>query len=189
MVDSEPDLTATVAYEYVWKIDDTSRQTLTHTTTYVGSPGTYTAYALVVNMALPSPSQIETVGILYTIVPGVASVQHVSATVATHRPTTTVLQTSQALVTSTTTSAWSSALPEMHCHNILSDRLFSFYEPYLTIQIILVCLFCGGYLWFRRLRHPRNQDDELEQGRGTFSIPEKLASDKSAEYAQYKPQG
>ncbi|KAI4718590.1 hypothetical protein E4T48_05262 [Aureobasidium sp. EXF-10727] len=99
---SQPYLTAPVVYEFVWNIDDASKETSTYTTTYFNAPGPHTAYALVVNTALPSPSQIETIGIPYMIAPGGVSTQHVSATVATHRPTTPILQVDHALTTPAT---------------------------------------------------------------------------------------
>jgi hypothetical protein len=186
-VNSQPYLTATVVYEYVWKVDDRSKQTSTYTTTYIDSPGDHTAYALVVNTALPSSLQIETVGIPYTIVPGEITTQHASATVATHRPTTPLLQANRALVTSATSlSVLASASSKAPCHGNLSGPMLSLYLTYL--QVILACLVLGGYCRFRYLRHLRSQDDGLEKGQGAVLSLGKPASDKSTGLAEHKSQ-
>ncbi|CAD0111161.1 unnamed protein product [Aureobasidium uvarum] len=176
---SLPYLIAPVVYEFVWNLDDTSKETSTYTTTYFNAPGPHTAYALVVNTALPSPSQIETIGIPYTIAPGGVSTQHVSATVATHRPTTPVLQVNHALVTpATDSSVQTSTLPKVPCHKFVPGSVLSLHESYSTyLQIILVCLVCGGYLWVRYLRHLRRKRETFEEGRGIF-----LSQKKSAIY-------
>ncbi|KAG9592653.1 hypothetical protein KCU77_g6886, partial [Aureobasidium melanogenum] len=162
---SAPYIIAPVVYEFVWTVDSTPKQTSTYTTTYFGPPGSHTAYAQIVNTALPSPSQIETIGIPYTILPGEVSTQHASATVATHMPTRPIVQTDHALVTpATDQSDQTSASREMPCHQVLSGRMLSLRESYLIcLQVVLVCLFCGGYLWSRCLRR-RSQSHRREGG-------------------------
>lgn len=188
MVKSQPYLTATVVYEYVWKVNDDSKQTSVYTTTYIDSPGDHTAYALVVDTALPSSLQIETVGIPYTIVPGQSTTQYVSATVATRRPTTPVSQTNRALVTSGTSSTdLMSAPPKAPCHGVVSGPIISLCLTYL--QIILVCLVLGGYLWFRCLRHLCSQDDGLEKGQGAVLDLDKSTSDTPVRLAEHKSRG
>lgn len=184
MVKSQPYLTATVVYEYVWKVDDDSKQTSTYTTTYIDSPGDHTAYALVVNTALPSPLQIETVGIPYTIIPEDTTTQYASATVATHRPTTPVLPTNRVVTSGTSPSGLTYASPKAPCHGIVSDLMLSLYLT--CLQIILVCLVLGGYFWFRSLRHLRSQDDRLEKGRGPVLVLHNSARDTSIGLAEPK---
>jgi hypothetical protein len=177
MISSQRYLTAVVEYEYAWIFDEASQEISTYTTAYIDSPGYHTAYAVVVNTAMPSPSQIETVGIPYKIGPGQTSTQYALATVATHMPTTPVLQPNHALVISTTDSYVQTAeLPKAPCHEHISGRTLSLHASYLTyFQILLLCLFFGAYLWFRCLRHQRSLDDGLEKGRGTMSSLEKSA--------------
>lgn len=174
---SQPYLIAPVVYEYVWKVDDTSRQTSTYTTTFFGPPGPHTAYALVVNTILPSPSQLETIGIPYTILPGGVSTQHASATVATQGPTPPISQNNDALVTpAMALSVRTSAPPKVSCHEHSPIRVPTLYGSYLTyLQIVLVCLFCGGYLWSRCLR--RRSRSHRRQGRSAL-----LSRKKSAIY-------
>ncbi|KEQ72977.1 hypothetical protein M436DRAFT_64141 [Aureobasidium namibiae CBS 147.97] len=150
MAFSQSYVLALVAYEYVWTVDDISKQTSTYTTTYSTWPGSHTAYVLVVNTAIPSPSQIETVGIPYTAVPGETSTQYVLATVATHSPMTLVSKTIPALMTPTTGSSVRTS-PEAPSQE---EGATSSHKPYFRhVQIVLICLFCGGYLWSRCLRH------------------------------------
>ncbi|KAH0278016.1 hypothetical protein KCU91_g2799, partial [Aureobasidium melanogenum] len=168
---SQPYMIAPVVYEFVWAVDNTPKQTSTYTTTYFGPPGSHTAYDQIVNTALPSPWQIETIGVPYTIPPGGVSTQHASATVATHRPTNPI-QTDHTLVTpAKDSSVQTSASYEVPCHEVLSGRLHESYLIYL--QVVLVCLLCGGYLWSRCLRR-RSQSAKLEGGI--------LSSEKSAIY-------
>lgn len=164
---SQPYLIAPVVYEYVWKVDHNSKQTSTYTTSYFGPPGSHTAYALVVNTALPSPSQLETIGIPYTILPGGVSTQHASATVATQGPT----PTNDALVTSAIASSVRTSAPlKGPCHEGSPGRVLLLYGSYLTcLQIVLVCLFCGGYLWSRCLRR-RSRSHRLEGGSALLSF-------------------
>ena len=185
-MDSQPYLTATVVYEYVWMVDERPKQTSTYTTTYIDSPGDHMAYALIVNTALPSSLQVETVGFPYTISPGDTMTQHASATVATHRSTRLILQTDHARTPSATSSSVRISPPNTLCHGVSSSPVLSLYLPYL--QVVLACLFFGGYFWFRCLRHLRSQDDGLERGRSTVLSLEKLASDKSVGLDEYKSQ-
>lgn len=80
--------TATVVFEYAWEVNMVSKQTLRYTTTYTNTPGPQNLYQVVKNSELPSPSQLETVGIHLTLRPpgGLYTHTHL-ATVATHRPT------------------------------------------------------------------------------------------------------
>jgi hypothetical protein len=170
--------TAPVVYEYVWNDDDSSKQTSTYTTTYFTRPGSHTAYALVVDTAMPSPSQIETIGIAYTVAPGQTSTQHVLATVATHSSMTAVLETNHALITPTTmSSVRTTASPEIFGYEVVSGGATSSHESYYTyLQIILVCVFCGGYLWSRCRRQFRGRDGRLQERRNVVSSSEKSAT-------------
>lgn len=168
---SQPYFIAPVVYEYVWKVNESLRQTSAYTTTYFGPPGSHTAYTLVVNTALPSPSQFETIGIPYTILPGGVSTQHVSATVATRGPTPHILQTSDAVITpAVASSVQTSAPPKVSCHGGSPSRALSLYGSYLTcLQIVLICLFCGGCLWSRCLRR-RSRSHRPEGGSAIMSF-------------------
>lgn len=163
-------LTANVVYEYIWEVEETSKETSTHTTHYTGSPGSYTGYAIVYNTALPSPSQIETVGIPYSIVAGQPSTQHVLATIATHMPTTHIRPSSQTSGLSTTGGLFVDDLPssEMPRQGKLTNHEFhSHYGMFLVyFRIVLLCLFLGGYLLMRSKRSERSRDASLEEGRG-----------------------
>jgi hypothetical protein len=178
MAFSLPYETAPVVYEYVWNDEDSSKQTSTYTTTYFTRPGPHTAYALVVNTAMPSPSQIETIGIAYTVAPGQTSTQHVSATVATHSSMTPVLETNHALITPTTMSSVRiTASPKEPGYEVVSGGAASSHESdYTYLQIILVCLFCGGYLWSRCRGQFRNRDGRLQERRNVVSSFDKLAT-------------
>lgn len=164
---SQPYNIAPVVYEYVWNVDNASKQTSTYTTTFFGPPGSHTAYTLVVNTALPSPSQFETIGILYTILPGGVSTQYASATVATHSPTAPVLHTDHSLVTPAAHSPVQTPPPKVPCHELSPGHVLPLQSYFTYLQIVLVCLFCGGYLWFRCSRRHRHRD-RLEKGRGAF---------------------
>jgi len=167
-----------VAYEYVWTVNDISEQTSTYTTTYSTLSGSHTAYALVVNTAMPSPSQVETVGIPYTAVPGETSTQHVLATVATHSPMTLVSKTVPALMTSTTGSFVRTS-PEAPSQDILAEGAISSRESYFRhLQIVLICLCCGGYLWSRCQRHLHSR--RLQERRSAVSSYEKSATKEAA---------
>jgi hypothetical protein len=169
--------TAPVVYEYVWNVDDSSKQTSTYTTTYFIWPGSHTAYALVVNTAMPSPSQIETIGIAYTVAPGQTATQHVLATVATHSSMSSVLKTNHALTTPTKiSSVQTTASPEVPGHKVVPGGATSSHESYSPyFQIILVCLFCGGYLWSRCRRQFRRRDSSFQERQNVVSSFEKSA--------------
>ncbi|KEQ96522.1 hypothetical protein AUEXF2481DRAFT_28461 [Aureobasidium subglaciale EXF-2481] len=164
MPDSQLYLTATVVYDSIWTFDSAVEQTLTYTTTYVSSHGQHMGYAIVVNTALPSPSQVETIGITYSIRPDTSSTQHVSATVATHMPTATTSQ--------------SSAVMSAPCDGSSSSRSWPLSQSLAYFQFVLLCLFCGGYFWSRRMTLQQSQDDENEHGRDTCMVVE--ASDKKS---------
>jgi len=167
-----------VAYEYVWTVDDISKQTSTYTTTFSTWPGSHTAYALVVNTAMPWPSQVETVGIPYTATPEETSTQRVFATVATHSPMTLVSKTIPALMTPTTNSSVRTS-PEAPSQDILAEGAISSHKSYFShLQIVLVCLFCGGYLWSRCRRHIHSR--RLQERRSTVSSYEKSATKEAA---------
>jgi len=167
-----------VAYEYVWTVDDISKQTSTYTTTFSTWPGSHTAYALVVNTAMPSPSQIETVGIPYTAAPGETSTQHVLATVATHSPMTLVSKTIPAHMTPTTGSFVRTS-PEVPSQETIAGGAISSHKSYLTrLQIVLICLFCGCYLWSRCQRHLHSR--RLQERRSAVSSYEKSATKEAA---------
>lgn len=88
MKEPQDQVTATVIFGYAWDVDLTSKQTLSYTKTYTDTAGPHTIYDVVVNTALPSPSQIETVRIHLTMVANGGLTTHSRlATVATHRPT------------------------------------------------------------------------------------------------------
>ena len=175
MASSLPYGIAAVIYEYVWNVEDTSKQTSTYTTTYSTRPGTHTAYALVVNTAMSSPSQIETVGIPFTIVSGETSTQRVLATVATHSPTAPVLRTNHALATPTTeSSVRTTTRPKDVDHEVLAGGTLSPHRSYFTyLQVVLVCLFCGGYLWSRCRKHLRSGNGRFKGRRSIVSTSEK----------------
>lgn len=80
--------TATVVFDYAWEVNMVSTKTLRYTTTYTNTPGPQNLYQVVRNSELPSPSQLETVGIHLTLTPpgGLYTHPHL-ATVATSRPT------------------------------------------------------------------------------------------------------
>lgn len=178
MAFSLPYGTAPVVYEYVWNVEDSSKQTSTYTTTYFTWPGSHTAYALAINTAMPSPSQIETIGIAYTVAPGQTSTQHVLATVATHSSMTSVLNTNHALTTPTKiSSVQTTASPEVHGHKVVSGGATSSHESYSPyFQIILVCLFCGGYIWSRCRSQFRRRDSRLRERQNVVSSFEKIAT-------------
>jgi hypothetical protein len=181
MAFSQPFVIAPMVYEYVWSVDDTSKQTSTYTTTFFTWPGTHTAYALVANTALPSPRDIETIGIPYTIVPGETSTQHALATVATHSSMAPALKTNHALITSPTdSSVRTTAGPKTPSPEAAPEITPSLHKPYFTyFQIVLLCLFCGGYLWFRCRRHLRNRGGRLQIRRGTIPTFEKLVIEEA----------
>lgn len=167
-----------VAYGYVWTICDVTKQTSTYTTTFSTWPGSHTAYALVVNTAMPSPSQVETVGIPYTAVPGETSTQHVLATVATHSPMTLVSKTVPALMIPTAGSSVRTS-PEAPTQEVVAEGAISSHESYFRhLQIVLVCLFCGGYLWSRCRRHLHSR--RLQERRSAVSSYERSASKVAA---------
>jgi hypothetical protein len=177
MAFSLPYVIAPVVYEYVWSVDDTSKQTSTYTTTFSAWPGTHTAYALIANTALPSPRDIETIGIPYTIVPGETSTQHALATVATHSSMAPRLETNHALITSTAdSSSRKTAGPKTSYPEVVSEIAPSLHKPYFAyLQIVLVCLFCGGYIWSRCRRHLHSQAGEVQERRVTAPWLEKSA--------------
>jgi hypothetical protein len=168
---------APVVYEYVWSVDETPKQTSTYTTTYFTYPGTHTAYALIANTALPPPRDIEVVGIPYRIVPGETSTQHVSATVATHSPIAPTWKTNHASITSTTDSSVRATTgPKLPHQEVVHAGAHSPHTSYFTyLQIVLVCLFCGGFLWSRCRRHIRSRSSRPQDRRGTFATFEKSA--------------
>lgn len=170
---------AHVVYGYIWAVDDSSKQTSTYTTTYSTWPGSHTAYALVVNTAMPSASQIETVGIPYTAFSGETSTQYVMATVATHSPMTLVSKTIPALKKSTSDLYSQTTAPpkaETSTQEVVAGGAFSSHESYFTyLQIVLVCLFCGGYVWSHCRRHLRRESGRLQGSRSATSSLEKAA--------------
>lgn len=177
MAFSESYVLAPVVYEYIWTVDDAYKQTSTYTTTYSTWPGSHTAYALVVNTAMPSPSQVETVGISYTASPGETSTQYVLATVATHSPMTLVSKTIPALMMPTRDSSIrTTASPEMPSQEVVAGGATSSHETYFTyLQIVLVCLFCGGYVWSRCRRNVRRRSGRLQERRSAVPSFEKAA--------------
>jgi hypothetical protein len=166
-----------VVYEYVWSGDETPKQTSTYTTTYFTYPGTHTDYALIANTALPPPGDIEVVGIPYKIVHGETSTQHVLATVATHSPIAPTWKTIHAPITSTTDSSVRATTgPKLPHQEVVHAGAHSPHTSYFTyLQIVLVCLFCGGFLWSRCRRHIRSQSSRSQDRRGTFATFEKSA--------------
>lgn len=177
MAFSESYVLAPVVYEYIWTVDDAYKQTSTYTTTYSTWPGTHTAYALVVNTAMPSPSQVETVGVPYTASPGETSTQHVLATVATHSPMTLVSKTIPALMTPTEDpSIRATRSPGMSSQEVVASGAIPSHESYFTyLQIVLVCLFCGGYVWSRCRRHLRSRSGRHQERRSAVPSFEKAA--------------
>jgi hypothetical protein len=182
MAFSLPYVIAPVVYEYVWSVDDTSKQTSTYTTTFSAWPGTHTAYALIANTALPSPRDIETIGIPYTIVPGETSTQHALATVATHSSMAPRSKTNHALITSTAdSSVRQTAGPRTPYPEADAEIAPSLHKPYFNhLQIVLLCLFCGGYLWSRCRSHLRSRGGRLQQQRNTIPTSEKLVIEEDA---------
>lgn len=170
MVFSGSYVLAHVVYEYIWTVDETLAQTSTYTTTYSTWPGSHTAYAVVVNTAMPSPSQIETVGIPYTASSGETSTQHVLATVATHSPMTLVSRTIPALMTPTRHSSFQmNASPEAPSQEVVAGGVISSHDFYLTyLQIVLVCIFCGGYVWSHCRRHRRSRSGRFQERRSAI---------------------
>lgn len=81
-------VTATVVFEYVWTINDISRETATYTTTYINTPSLHTLYALVHNDHMRPPSQTQVVAMPVTLAPsGGTYTCDEPATIATHSPT------------------------------------------------------------------------------------------------------
>lgn len=81
---------ATIVFRYAWKYNSMSTETITYTITQSSPAGPHTAYARIVNSdpALPRPSQVQIVGIPYSLTSSGEVFTHDGfATLAMHQPT------------------------------------------------------------------------------------------------------
>lgn len=155
----EQQYTATVVFDYVWRVSETT-QKLTYTTHDVNTPGLHTVYAVVVNTALPSSLQVETIGVPYTMTPsGGVFTPTVPATVATHMPTAS---TSPLSLASTTAAPELSSLggrqPAIQVEAAHSAPCVMMQDTHLTYSYMaLFVIFCAASFlsYFRRTRRDR----------------------------------
>jgi hypothetical protein len=66
--------------------------------------------------------------------------------------------------------------PKLPHQEVVHAGAHSPHTSYFTyLQIVLVCLFCGGFLWSRCRRHIRSRSSRPQDRRGTFATFEKSA--------------
>lgn len=171
MATSPEQFTATVIFGYAWSIGEGTKQTLSYTKTYTNSAGSYRLNNLVVNTALPSPCQLETVGINFVMTsPGGRFTHPALATIATFRPTLPAPHGPNPQATATGTS--SSAVNETNsaeaqetsrAAGIISSfvwRPITLSNATISIIVLMVLFMIGSLVRSQRTRQRSSQPSQ-----------------------------